>query len=90
MHKLLKAISLAAGGLALSGAIASAEVVCNEDGDCWRVKERYEYKPDLKLRVYPNDWRWSETEKDRYRWRDIPSGKAERGYWRQGVWVDIN
>ena len=69
-------------------ATASAEVVCNEDGDCWRIKERYEYKPELKLRVYPNDWKWADNEKDRYRWRDAPSEK--RGYWRQGVWVEIS
>ena len=88
MHNLTRAILAGAGALALSATFASAEVVCNEDGDCWRVRERYEYKPELRLKVYPDNWRWEESAKDRYRWRDAPSEK--RGYWRQGVWVEIN
>lgn len=90
MRKLINPILLAACGIALSGSIASAEIVCNEDGDCWGVKQRYEYNPEFKLRVQPNDWKWSDAEKDRYRWREVPAGKSERGYWRQGVWVEIN
>ena len=90
MTKLLKIISLSVAGLALSCSAASAEVVCNEDGDCWRTKTRYEYGPELRLRVQPNDWKWSDAEKDRYRWRDVPPQKGERGYWRQGVWVEFN
>lgn len=87
MRKYLATI-VGAAALALTATVASAEVVCNEEGDCWRVQDRYEYKPELKLRVYPNDWRWADTEKDRYRWREAPANK--RGYWRQGVWVEIN
>ena len=88
MHNLIRAILVGAGALALSTTLASAEVVCNEDGDCWRVRERYEYKPELRLKVYPDNWRWEESAKERYRWRDAPSER--RGYWRQGVWVEIN
>ena len=87
MNNLTRAIVAGAGALALSTTFASVEVVCNEDGDCWRVRERYEYKPDLRLKVYPDNWRWEESDKDRYRWRDAPSER--RGYWRQGVWVEI-
>ena len=89
MEKKLKAIGAASLAIALGASAASAEVVCNSEGDCWRVKERYQYSPELKLRVQPNDWKWPDNEKDRYRWRDVPPGKAERGYWRQGVWVEI-
>jgi hypothetical protein len=75
--------SLAA--LVLSSINVSAAVVCNEEGDCWRVKERIEYKPELRLRVYEDDWKWKDGEK--YRWRDAGPG---RGYWRGGVWVGID
>jgi hypothetical protein len=75
--------SLAA--LVLSSMTVSAAVVCNDEGDCWRVKERFEYKPELRLRVYEDDWKWKDGEK--YRWRDAGPG---RGYWRGGVWVGID
>jgi hypothetical protein len=88
MWKIAKPVLAGAGILALSASFASAEVICNEDGDCWRVKERYEYKPELRLKVYPDNWKWEERENDRYRWRNAPSEK--RGYWRQGVWVEIS
>ena len=88
MNKFTRAISAGAGALALSATVAAADVVCNEEGDCWRVREKYEYKPEFRLKVYPDNWRWEESDKARYRWRDAPSEK--RGYWRQGVWVEIN
>lgn len=75
----------AAGVLALTAGTASAEIVCNDDGDCWHVRESGEYPAELKLRVYPNDWKW--TEHDKYRWREHTG--PGRGYWRSGVWVDI-
>ena len=89
MHKFAKIMLAGAGALALSASVATAEVVCNEEGDCWRVRERAEYKPELKLRVYPDNWRWEDRDKDRYRWREVPADK-KGGYWRGGVWVDIN
>ena len=65
---------------------AQADVVCNQQGDCWRVKERREYRPELRLSVHPDNWRWEEKESHRYRWRDAGHG---HGYWREGVWVEI-
>ena len=65
---------------------ASADVVCNEDGDCWRTAERYEYRPEFKVRVYADDWKWGEADSKKYRWRD--SGKS-RGYYKGGVWVEF-
>ena len=88
MQSFFKPLLVGAGALVLSGTVASAEVVCNEDGDCWRVRERYEYKPELRLKMYPDNWRWEERDNARYRWRDAPSER--RGYWRQGVWVEIS
>ena len=88
MKSFFKPLLIGAGALVLSATVASADVVCNEDGDCWRVRERYEYKPELRLKAYPDNWRWEESDNARYRWRDAPSER--RGYWRQGVWVEIN
>jgi hypothetical protein len=77
--------AILAGAAALSWApSASAAVVCNEEGDCWRVREERVYEPSLKLRIMPDDWKWKEGEK--YRWREPGRG---HGYWRQGVWVEI-
>lgn len=87
MNILSKSLLAGAAALALSGTIAAAEVVCNEDGDCWRVEQRREYGPELRLKIHPKDWKWGDNEKDKYRWRDAPSGK--HGYYRQGVWIDI-
>jgi hypothetical protein len=42
----------AAGILALSVTGASAAIVCNEDGDCWHVKQAYDYPPDVRVHVY--------------------------------------
>ncbi len=65
---------------------ASAAVVCNEEGDCWRTTERYEYRPDFKVRVYADDWKWDEADSKKYRWRDPGKG---RGYYKGGVWIDF-
>ena len=69
------------GLLAMTATGASAAVVCNDEGDCWKVKEKYNYPPDVRLHVYDDDWKW---EGDKYRWRDPGPG---RGYWRGGVWI---
>jgi len=70
--------------LALTAGSASAAVVCNDEGDCWRVKEQRNYEPSLKLRIMPDDWKWKEGEK--YRWRE--PGR-DHGYYRNGVWLEI-
>lgn len=72
------------GALALTSTGASAAIVCNGEGDCWRVKEAWNYRPEWGLRVYGDDWRWADADAARYRWRDIGEG---RGYWHRGAWV---
>ena len=74
----------AAAALTLGVGAASAAVVCNEEGDCWRVSGEPRYEPALKLRIFPDAWKWKEGE--RYRWRDPGRG---HGYWRNGAWVEI-
>ena len=84
MKTITKALLGAGVALTLTAGAVSAAVVCNEDGDCWRVKEQRTYEPSLKLRVMPDDWKWKEGEK--YRWREPGRGN---GYYRGGVWVEI-
>jgi hypothetical protein len=82
MRLISTAALMGAAGLVLAASTASAAVVCNDEGDCWRTERTYE--PALKLHVYPNDWKWKEGEK--YRWREPGRG---HGYWKGGVWVEI-
>ncbi|WP_295559296.1 hypothetical protein [uncultured Hyphomicrobium sp.] len=71
--------------LALTATSASAAIVCNDEGDCWRVKHRYEYKPEFRLHVHPDDWKWGDHDKHKYRWRE----SRGRGYWREGLWIQF-
>jgi hypothetical protein len=59
---------------------ASAAVVCNDDGDCWRSKERLTYPPDARVQIYNDDY----VIGPKYKWRDA---KAGRGYYRGGAWI---
>ena len=59
---------------------ASAAVVCNDDGDCWRSKERFDYPPQARVHVYGDDYAIG----PKYKWREAHEG---HGYYRGGVWV---
>jgi hypothetical protein len=65
---------------------ASAEVVCNREGDCWHVREHAWIRPEHGLTIYPHDWKWEEHERERYRWREH-EGEG-RGYWHEGRWIE--
>jgi len=79
-----KTLLAAAAALAVSAGAASSAVICNDEGDCWRVTGQPRYEPSLRLRIMPDDWRWREGE--RYRWREPGRG---HGYWRGGTWIEI-
>jgi hypothetical protein len=78
--KYLKTAALAVLGTVALTAGASAAVVCNEDGDCWRTKERLTYPPDARVQIYEDDYKLG----PKYKWRDAREG---RGYYRGGVWI---
>jgi len=84
MISLSKTLMIAAGVFAMSASAASAAVVCNSSGDCWKVRGRPTYAPDLGLRIYADNWKWKKGEN--YRWRSVGRG---RGYYRDGVWITI-
>jgi hypothetical protein len=79
MMNLFSKAVFVAGALTLGASTAaSAAVVCNYEGDCWRVRGRPDYGPDLRLRMYPDNWHWQRHD---YRWRDPGRGY---GYWHGG------
>ena len=56
---LVSAVAGAVGILAFTATNASAAIVCNGEGDCWHVKDKYDYKPEWGIQVYPDTWSWS-------------------------------
>ena len=84
MRTLTAALLAFAGSIAVSATTASAAVVCNRSGDCWRVRGNPVYKPELRLNIHPDNWRWRANE--RYRWRN--SGRGH-GYYDNGRWIVI-
>ena len=74
---------IGAAALAATATTASAEIVCNHDGDCWHVREHYGYQPSFGLTVHNDNWRWHDG--DHYRWHEHDG----RGYWRSGVWIQF-
>jgi hypothetical protein len=81
MKKLLVSALAAAGVLAVSGVSASADIAC-VGPVCWHTTERYEYPPDAKVIVHPNDWKAGPNE--HYTWREHEG----RGYWRGDRWTE--
>jgi hypothetical protein len=78
--KKLTTAALAVIGLVALTASASASVVCNDDGDCWRTKERIDYPPEARLHVYGDDYAIG----PKYHMREAREG---HGYYRGGVWI---
>jgi len=85
MKRIITAALGAVSVLAITASIASAEIACNREGDCWHVKERHYFRSEHGVTIYPDNWRWAEHEHHRYRWREHEG----RGYWRDGVWIEI-
>ena len=83
MRSIAKALLASAAALFVAGTSASAAVVCNDDGDCWHVKGHAKYKPEMKLHIYGDDWKWNDH--DKHRWREHEG----HGYWRSGVWINL-
>ncbi len=67
--------------LAATTTVAEARIACSRFGDCWQVRDRYDYPSTLGVRYYGDNWRWRNRG---YHWRGYHDG---RGYWRNGIWV---
>lgn len=75
---------LGMGAILVSASSASASIVCNDDGDCWHVRDQYSYPTGVHLVVHEDSWRWDDNDRDHhYRWHEHDG----RGYWNGGVWV---
>jgi hypothetical protein len=75
---------MGASALALGSSSASAaRIVCNDEGDCWHVKSDFDYRPEFRLTIHHDNWRWKQGEN--YRWRE----HAGRGYWHGNTWQDF-
>jgi hypothetical protein len=83
MRYLASATLTALGIMALTATSASAAIVCNDEGDCWHAKKRYDYRPEFHLQVHPDDWSWAEADNGKYHWREHEGP----GYWQGGVWI---
>ena len=81
MKKLVIGAAVALFGLSAAATSASAAIACNRDGECWHVKNAYNYQPEFGITVHENGWKWGPN--DHFRWRE----HAGRGYWRNGVWI---
>ena len=68
------------GVLAFSSLNASARIVCNSDGDCWRSHEDFAFPPGVHVEIHPDNWRWKDGE--HFVWKEHEG----RGYWRNGHW----
>ncbi|MEP6829422.1 MAG: hypothetical protein ABI963_03715 [Rhizomicrobium sp.] len=91
MKRILISASVAAlmgvGALASAGS-ASAEVVCNNAGDCWHTDKHYRYDSNLGVQRHRDDWyfhqRWNDDRDHHY--RDYHEG---RGGYRNGIWFSF-
>jgi hypothetical protein len=82
----LTATLLGAGcALILGTAAASAEIVCNREGDCWHATGKHSYRGEWGLVIHPDNWKWEEHEKNKHRWREHEG----RGYWHDGHWMEF-
>jgi len=81
LSKTLFGAAVAAGIAAFSGVNASAAVVCTGPV-CWHTQQAYDYPPDARVTVHPDDWRWGA--KENYSWREHEG----RGYWHGDRWME--
>ena len=80
VRKFLLGATAAAGLLAASAVSASAAIVC-AGPVCWHTHEAYDYPPDARVVVHPDEWRWGREE--HYTWREqkaVAIGAATAGW----------
>ena len=62
LSKIFVSAVTGAGLLAATAVSASAGIAC-VGPICWHTHETYEYPPDARVVVHPDDWRWGANEK---------------------------
>jgi hypothetical protein len=71
------------GGTVVATTSASADVVCNRWGECWRVHDRLDYPAGLGITFHDDAW-YASHRTGHWRWRE---DRFDRGYYRNGVWI---
>jgi hypothetical protein len=87
MRPMVRAVMVAAI-LAMPGVLAapaSAIIVCNHEGDCWH-SDRRESAPGQNFDYHSDDWYFHQEWGSQHRFREYHAG---RGYWHNGVWVQL-
>ena len=65
--------------------VESTYVACNQDGECWRVHQRYAYVAAAPITYYNADWYDAHQHDEHVRWLSDPEN--DRGYYvRDGSW----
>jgi hypothetical protein len=78
---------LAAGTIAATATVASADVACNAYGECWHTGSRYAvtvYPPGLGIQFYGDDWRKAHEKDTHYHW--MKNRDDDHGYYSHGEW----
>jgi len=96
MHDLKKLLStsalgaaMVAGALFATAPLASADVACNNAGECWHTSKRYtEYPTGLGVQFYGKDWESSHRTDTHYKW--MKDQDPDRGYYSSGEWHQFN
>ena len=57
---LAAAALLGASALALTTTTASAEIACNQEGQCWHIRSHYDYRPEFGVVIHPDGWKWGD------------------------------
>jgi hypothetical protein len=78
-----------AGATLMAPTISSAQTVtyvaCNQDGECWRVHQRYAYGTEAPITYYNSDWYDAHHTDVHVHWLSDPSD--DRGYYdRESHW----
>jgi len=82
--KSLAARTAIAGLMAVGAftATASADVACNQAGECWHVHDRLIYPAGVGITFH--DDAWARAHRHGYHWR---ADRFDHGYYRNGVWI---
>ena len=79
--KLAAAALLSVATVAVTASSASAYVACNREGECWHVRDRYDYHQNTASSFIRTTGAGARNE--HYRWHEHQG----RGYWRNGIWI---
>ena len=80
---------LATGTLAATSTVASADVACNSNGDCWHTSQRYTtYPSGLGVTFFGDDWGVTHRTDANYHWQTDQTD--DHGYYDHGTWHHFN